>query len=96
MRAFIENYLATATSDQKLSWPMLTPAFQEASGGFGSYKKFWKEQTAATLLSLSADPEGLSVEYDVRYTSKDGSRTDDNVTLTLVFEDATYLIDGES
>ena len=35
MEDFLTTYLATVTSDQHAAWEMLTPAFQEESGGFG-------------------------------------------------------------
>ena len=41
MENFIEDYLATVTSDPKAAWDQLTPQFQAESGGFGQYQKFW-------------------------------------------------------
>ncbi|MCB9519052.1 MAG: hypothetical protein H6691_09025, partial [Gemmatimonadales bacterium] len=94
MRAFVASYLTAATSDQKASWAMLTPSFQKASGGYGQYKKFWQQQQAAELVSFSADPDNLTVEYDVRYT-RDGAHPVDHVRLQLAYAGGDYLIDGE-
>jgi len=98
MQGFIQDYLATVTSDQKASWAMLTPAFQEASGGFGKYKGFWKTIESADPTSIRADPDTLEVRYGVDYVRKDKSRVSDVVTLRLVYDAAndTYLIDSEA
>jgi hypothetical protein len=37
MTGFVEDYLATVTSDPKTAWAMLTPSFQAASGNYGQY-----------------------------------------------------------
>jgi eukaryotic-like serine/threonine-protein kinase len=96
LRQFVTDYLATATSDQKASWEMLTPSFQAASGGYGSYHKFWKDQESATLTSFEADPDTLTVEYDVRYERAKTGTVEDHVRLQLVEQDGSLLITGES
>jgi serine/threonine protein kinase len=95
MKSFVSDYLAAATSDQKTSWTMLTPGFQAQSGGFGQYQKFWKDHTSATVTSISADPQALTVTYRVDYTLKDGQTTTDDVQLQLEYDNGTYLIAGE-
>ena len=98
MESFIQDYLATVTSDQKASWEMLTPKFQEESGGFGKYKGFWKTIESARPTSIQADPDTLQVHYGVDYVRTDRSRVSDTVTLQLVYDAAndSYLIDGEA
>jgi serine/threonine protein kinase len=95
MRNFVTTYLSTVTSDQNASWAMLTPAFQRASGGFGSYQGFWRTISSATPSNVSADPGALTVSYDVAYVKTDNSRTSDQVTLQLVKNGSSYLISGE-
>ena len=95
MENFVEDYLATVTSDQKASWEMLTPGFQEASGGFGQYQKFWRQFTSADLLSAEADPESGQISYAVEYERTDGSKIQDQVTLTLEGTDGAFLIAAE-
>ncbi len=95
MEQFVADYLSTATTDPKDSWPMLTPAFQDASRNFGQYQKFWRQQRSAEPSSIVADPEQLRVEYDVRYDRVGVGTVDDHVVLRLVFEDGAYLIDAE-
>ncbi|GAB3773121.1 serine/threonine protein kinase [Nocardioides ginsengisegetis] len=98
METFIQDYLATVTSDQKASWEMLTPKFQDESGGFGKYKGFWKTIESARPTTIQADPDTLQVRYGVDYVRKDRSRVSDTVTLQLVYDAAndSYLIDGEA
>lgn len=96
MENFVETYLATVTSDQQAAWDMLTPAFQDASGGFGQYQKFWRGFQTADLLSAEADPESGQIGYAVEYTRTDGSKFRDQVTLTLEGTDDAYLIADES
>jgi hypothetical protein len=76
---------------------MLTPGFQEASGGLGGYRGFWDTIRSARAVSFNgADPEALTVAYTVDYTRKDGSRARDDVNLQLTYQDGDYLIAGEA
>jgi hypothetical protein len=96
MENFVEDYLVTVTSDPKAAWAMLTPAFQDASGGFGGYNSFWKSIESADLLSAEADPAGRQISYTVEYLRRDGTKTTDDVTLGLEGTDGEYLIAAES
>jgi serine/threonine protein kinase len=96
MRSFIADYLSTVTSDQHTSWAMLTPGFQRASGGFGKYQQYWRTIQSATPRDITPDPATLSVTYGVDYVRTDGSTASDQVTLQLVRDGSSYLIDGES
>jgi hypothetical protein len=95
MESFIGDYLATVTRDPAAAFTMLTPAFQDASGGLSRYEGFWDTIASADLRSISADPDALTVSYRVAYTREDGSKPLDDVSLQLVFEDGSYLIAGE-
>ncbi|MDI6909848.1 serine/threonine-protein kinase [Nocardioides sp.] len=95
MEGFIEEYLATVTSDPKSAWAMLTPGFQAASGGFGGYNSFWRSIETADLLSAEPDPADRRISYTVAYLHRDGSRTTDDVTLVLEGTDGDYLIAAE-
>ena len=57
MQAFVEDYLATVTSDPAAAWERLTPEFQQASGGFGGYKGYWSTIDSAEPSGIQADPE---------------------------------------
>ncbi|WP_296604834.1 hypothetical protein [Nocardioides sp.] len=96
MEGFIEDYLATVTTDTKAAWEMLTPGFQDASGGFGRYNSFWKKIATADVLSAEPDPASRQISYTVEYQRRDGSKTTDDVTLRLDGTDERYLISGES
>ena len=41
MEDFISQYLATAPTDPEATFQMLTPEFQEESGGIEGYRGFW-------------------------------------------------------
>ncbi len=97
MEAFITDYLATAPSSPETTYEMLTPRFQEASGGFDSYSGYWNTIETATPGEINADPEALTVSYSVDYVRTDGSEASGNVVLGLVFtESGEYLIDREN
>ena len=96
MTTFVEDYLATTTTNPRESWRMLTPAFQAQSGNFGSYQGFWGTIDSASPSGVKADPKAMNVSYAVTYDMKDGSTQNDNVTLRLVQQkDGDYLIAGE-
>jgi serine/threonine protein kinase len=95
MEDFLTTYLATVTSDRKAAWEMLTPAYQDASGGFGSYSGFWSTIESATPSNVSADPEAMTVTYDVAYVRRNGSRTTEHHTLQLVHDGSSYLINDQ-
>jgi serine/threonine protein kinase len=97
MENFVEDYLATVTSDPKAAWEQLTPDFQAASGGFGQYKKFWSGYQSADIVgNTQADPETMTVSYTVEYLHTDGTKSRDQVTLHLEGADGDFLIGGES
>jgi eukaryotic-like serine/threonine-protein kinase len=83
MQAFITDYVAAAIEDPRVSWKMLTPEFQDASGGFGQYKKFWDEWSSAVAANIDADADTLTVSYTVTYHGEDEEPTTDDVTLVL-------------
>lgn len=96
MRTFIANYLATVVADPAQAWGDLTPAFQSKSnGGFDGYRTFWIEYSGAELLSLKADPEAMTVDYQVRYTTTSGRTWTDRVSLQLEYRNGVYQIAGE-
>ena len=45
MADFVENYIATAATDPATAFGMLTPAFQQQSGGMSGYVRFWGDVT---------------------------------------------------
>jgi hypothetical protein len=94
MEGFVDDYVAAAVEDPKVSWDMLTPDFQRASGGFGSYKKYWDQWDSAVPADIQADPEAMTVNYDITYTDKSGTQSD-NVTLTLEESGEGFLIAAE-
>ncbi len=93
IKTFIRDYVDAVGSDPATSWQMLTPKFQNESGGFETYKRFWDSASNGRVLSISANPDNLSVSYQVRFDNFDNGPGP--TVLDLVFEDGRYLIDGE-
>lgn len=93
--SFITTYLATAPNDQKASFAMLTPGFQAASNGFGSYSGYWRTIASATPRNIVVNPKTLTVTYDVDYVRVDGSAVSESVTLQLQRSGDGYLIADE-
>jgi serine/threonine protein kinase len=104
MQSFITDYVGLAVEDPQQSWDMLTPEFQQASGGFGQYRKFWDQWESATVSDVRADAGTLTVSYSVTYVRDTGKKDDedegDETTddVTLVLEDdgnGSFLIAAE-
>ena len=95
MQAFITDYVAAAIDDPRVSWEMLTPDFQQASGGFGQYKKYWDQWSSAVPANIEADGEDLTVSYTITYDREDGESQTDDVTLELVESDDGFLVSAE-
>ena len=74
---------------------MLTPAYQAASGSFGSYNAFWSKIESATPSNVTADPSAMTVTYDVAYEHHKGGRTTEHHTLQLVHDGSSYLINDQ-
>lgn len=96
METFIADYLATAPESPQATFEMLTPRFQEASGGFGGYSGYWNTIQSAELVEATADPEAMTVAYTVDYVKIDGEEVTDEVVLRLVYRNDRYLIAEES
>ena len=96
MVGFVEDYLATVTDDPEEAWPRLTPEFQEASGGFASYRAFWDTIEDYQLSDVSADTDSMIVSYTVTYTVDDeGEREPEQVSLELQSRDGDLFIADE-
>ena len=93
MEAFIRDYVTTVAEDPNRSWSMLTPKFQQESGGLDRYRRFWDSATNGRVLSITADPASLTVSYQVHFDHFDNGPGP--TVLNLTFADGKYLIDGE-
>jgi hypothetical protein len=95
MESFVQTYLDTVVSDPREAFGMLTPEFQEQSGGFAGYEDFWGDVKSTRLEEVSADPDSLEVSYTYRYQGQTGPPVTDDVVLRLEYDDGTYLIAEE-
>lgn len=99
IRAFIADYLQTAASDPEAGFTMLTPAFQQASGGLSGYTGFWGQVTSVSDIEFTeVDPENLTVGYTYTYRTANGGPTTGDVALELSYDPAAdqYLIADEA
>ena len=93
IESFINDYVTTVSTDPSKSWQMLTPKFQQESGGFDKYNAFWGPATNGRVVSISPDPENLTVSYQVHFDNFDNGPGP--TVLDLKFDNGRYLIDGE-
>ncbi|QIK76048.1 serine/threonine-protein kinase [Nocardioides piscis] len=92
---FVTTYLSTVTSDPATTFEMLTPAFQQASGGYGDYSGFWGTIESAQPSNIRVNPKTLTVTYDVTYQTVDGRTLNESNVLQLARSGDGYLIAGE-
>jgi eukaryotic-like serine/threonine-protein kinase len=98
MRAFAQQYVATALSDPSASWQQLTARFQQdcCDGSLGNYAGYWNTIATATLRDVQADPSAMQVSYIITWDPEgDRPPEDERVTLGLAQQDGRYLIDYE-
>jgi serine/threonine protein kinase len=93
MKSFIRDYVSAVSTDPDTSWAMLTPAFQKQSGGLEKYRNFWSSATNGRVLSISANPDDLSVSYQVHFD--DFNNGPGPTVLDLSFENGHYKIAAE-
>ena len=93
LQGFAADYLTTASNDPDSGFAMLTPAYQQASGGLDGYKDFWGDVSDLQIESVRADTDALTVSYTYSYDFKGDRRTED-VTLQLEKAGASFLISG--
>ncbi|VXB63159.1 serine/threonine-protein kinase [Nocardioides sp. AX2bis] len=99
MQSFVSGYLQTAASDPDGGFAMLTPSFQQASGGLSGYTGFWGQVTSVEPPEfVEVDPESLTVRYTYTYRTANGGAPTDTVGLRLAYDPATdrYLIADEA
>ena len=97
MRTFVQDYVDTAVADPAAAWELLTPRFQEdcCDGDEGSYTGYWNTIDAATLSDVKANPAEMTVTYTITWDPEDRDPEDEVVTLGLVENGDSYLIDYE-
>jgi eukaryotic-like serine/threonine-protein kinase len=96
LTSFATDYVPTAISDPDTSWQMLTPRFQEQSGGREGYDRWWDQFSSAEISNVSVDPDAMTVTYTADYRYTDGRQATDTVTLRLVERGGDLLIAEES
>jgi serine/threonine protein kinase len=97
MEEFARTYVDTAASDPASAFALLTPDYQDASGGIVGYEAFWGTVTNPRILAVDADasdPDDLSVTYTYRYNQRGEGSKEETVVLRLVRDGGGYLIAG--
>ncbi|WP_051218498.1 serine/threonine-protein kinase [Nocardioides insulae] len=98
--SFVDTYLRTAASEPPAGFAMLTPEYQDASGGLSGYESFWggvaEIEDIAWIEPQLGDGSGngLGVDYKYTYRMDSGERHTEQVHLDLTYSDGTYLIAG--
>ena len=95
MADFVRTYLDTVVEDPAAAFGMLTPRFQEASGGIGGYRGFWDKVKAVKLRDLQADPDTMLVDYEYTYRLRSAGKRTETVRLRLEYAHGTYRIADE-
>ncbi|MBL0749679.1 serine/threonine-protein kinase [Nocardioides baculatus] len=95
VQALLQDYFSLVTSDPEASFDMLTPAFQEASGGFGRYSGFWSTIRSARVSDVRVDAQSLTTTYTIDYVTTSGRTTTSQGRLQLVRQGNGYLIAAE-
>ena len=92
---FATTYVQTAASDPEAGFEMLTPAYQDESGGLEGYLGFWGTVTDVRSFRVTGTDLGdTSVTYDYTYV-RGGAATEEVVTLLLERQDdGSFLISG--
>ncbi|KRB77408.1 hypothetical protein ASE01_11890 [Nocardioides sp. Root190] len=93
LEEFARDYVTTASRDPDRGYARLTPEYQSASP---RYREVWGAISDPQILSVTPDPDALSVSYTYRYSLPGGSRRTEAITLRLVEEDGLLLIAGAS
>ncbi|MGZ5390033.1 MAG: serine/threonine-protein kinase [Aeromicrobium sp.] len=93
LEGFAADYLMTASNDPDEGFTLLTPAYQQESGGLQGYKDFWAGVSDLDVQTVRGDPEALTVSYTYSYDFK-GDRHTEDVTLQLEESADSYLISG--
>jgi eukaryotic-like serine/threonine-protein kinase len=95
MTSFAEDYISTVVGDRDAAWQMLTPRFQNQSGGREGYERWWGSMESAEVTESSADPQAMTVTYTVDYQHEERGAITDTVTLQLVEQGGDLLIADE-
>ena len=96
VEAFARSYVETAASDPEKAYDLLTPAYQQASGGLDGYLSFWSRVVKVESIDdITADPTGRTVSYRYAYVLKGRGRVSENVRLVLEYgRDGSIRISG--
>jgi eukaryotic-like serine/threonine-protein kinase len=95
VRTFLQDYFSVVTTDPEAAYEMLTPGFQDASGGYGRYSGFWSTISSARPYDIAVDPETLVATYTIDYATTSGRTTTQQGRLQLQRDGNSYLIAGE-
>jgi eukaryotic-like serine/threonine-protein kinase len=96
MSAFVQQYVDTALADPAAAWDLLTPRFQQdCCTSEASYAGYWNTIETASLRDVKANPGQMTVAYTITWDPVDRGPEDEDVTLGLVENGDSYLIDYE-
>lgn len=92
LEEFARTYVTTASEDPQRGFDLLTRTYQQASP---RYREVWSAIEDPRIVSVTGDPDNLSVSYTYTYRYQGVRRTED-ITLRLVQQGERLLIAGAS
>jgi serine/threonine protein kinase len=95
---FIESYYQDVTKEKQRdkTFDQLTPKMQQASGGREGYETFWSGIKSVDVGDVQADAEAGEVTVGLTFTTKDGTKSEETHTITVVRDGDSWLIDSDT
>ncbi|GAA4536744.1 serine/threonine-protein kinase [Amycolatopsis samaneae] len=91
----VESYYGLLPGNLDAAYARLTPKFKAArSPSFAGYSQWWNGWKAVAVSNVTES--GSSVSLQVTYTYQSGNTTRENLTLNLVQQNGTWMIDSQS
>jgi hypothetical protein len=86
----------TKEKQRDKTFDQLTPKMQQASGGREGYETFWSGIKSVDVGDVQADAEAGEVTVGLTFTTKDGTKSEETHTITVVRDGDSWLIDSDT
>ncbi|GAA5007006.1 serine/threonine-protein kinase [Actinopolymorpha pittospori] len=90
----VANYYAVLPGNLNDGWSRLSARYQQKSGGFDGYRRFWAQMSDARATEVTVS--GNEVRARISYTFKNGGTSRERRRFTLVEHNGRWLIDTSS
>ncbi|AYF77511.1 serine/threonine protein kinase [Nocardia yunnanensis] len=75
--SFVQSYYGMLPGNVSGAWSMLSPGYQSATGGYGSYSAFWNSISSVSVGAVTPNGENRAV-VALTYVSKNGQVSSEN------------------